>query len=62
MRKMDRARRSDALSLFFSFSLFSPHRHRTKMADDDLDFDFEGTLAKEAETYQGASVSLRGLA
>ncbi len=30
------------------------------MADDDLDFDFEGTLAKEAETYQGASVSQEG--
>lgn len=27
------------------------------MADDDLDFDFEGTLAREAATYQGASVS-----
>ena len=27
------------------------------MVDDDLDFDFEGTLAREAETYQGASVS-----
>ena len=26
------------------------------MADDDFEFEFEGTLQKEAETYQGASV------
>lgn len=25
--------------------------------DDDFAFDFEGNLQKEAETYQGASVS-----
>ena len=42
----------------FLFSLSSTQKKkRTTMADDDLDFDFEGTLAKEAETYQGASVS-----